>query len=80
MLLLFQGYGKKHTTLYDIRSELYHRYQDLRSPYHSPLPDAKFLMLTKETPRTFHRGAPALVLKDRFRVRVLTDALSLQAS
>ena len=51
-----QGYGKKHTTLYDIRSELYHRYEDLRVPFRSPLPNDKFLMLTKETPDTFNKG------------------------
>ena len=55
-MLLFQGYGNKRTTLYDIRAELNVRYKDLRQPYRSPSNEEKFNMETKETPQTFYIG------------------------
>ncbi|XP_014252442.1 transcription elongation factor SPT6 [Cimex lectularius] len=51
-----QSFGNKSITLYDIRSELNHRYKDLRAPYKSPSPELLFGMLTKETPETFYIG------------------------
>lgn len=51
-----QSFGNKSTTLYDIRSELNHRYKDLRAPYQPPGPELLFDMLTKETPETFYIG------------------------
>ncbi|XP_073971663.1 transcription elongation factor Spt6 isoform X2 [Rhodnius prolixus] len=51
-----QSFGNKSITLYDIRSELNHRYKDLRVPYQSPGPELLFDMLTKETPETFYIG------------------------
>ncbi|KAL1140288.1 hypothetical protein AAG570_000220 [Ranatra chinensis] len=51
-----QNFGNKSITLYDIRSELNHRYKDLRAPYQSPEPEILFDMLTKETPETFYVG------------------------
>uniref|UniRef100_A0A146LTI5 Transcription elongation factor SPT6 n=1 Tax=Lygus hesperus TaxID=30085 RepID=A0A146LTI5_LYGHE len=51
-----QSFGNKSITLYDIRSELNHRYKDLRVPYQSPGPELMFDMLTKETPETFYIG------------------------
>ena len=56
IFLLFQGYGNKRTTLYDIRAELNVRYKDLRQPYRSPSNEEKFNMETKETPQTFYIG------------------------
>ncbi|XP_052799386.1 transcription elongation factor SPT6-like [Mya arenaria] len=56
-----QGYGDKHTTLYDIRAELNHRYKDLRTPYRSPTNEERFNMITKETPDTFYIGKLMLV-------------------
>ena len=53
---VWQGYGDKHITLYDIRAELNHRYKDLRTPYRSPLNEERFNMITKETPETFYVG------------------------
>ncbi len=53
---LFQRYGNKQITLYDIRAELNHRYKDLRNPYRSPTLEERFNMLTKETPSTFYIG------------------------
>jgi transcription elongation factor SPT6 len=54
--LLRTGLGNKTTTLYDIRSELYNRFQDQRMPYRPPAAKEKFHMLTKETPQTFYTG------------------------
>lgn len=51
-----QGFGKKNTTLYDIRHELNHRYKDFRLPFRSPTPEEIFNMLTKESPETFYVG------------------------
>lgn len=51
-----QSFGNKSITLYDIRSELNHRYKDLRVAYQSPGPELMFDMLTKETPETFYIG------------------------
>ena len=51
-----QGLGNKSITLYDIRSELNHRYKDVRSSYVSPTPEEIFNMVTKETPQTFFIG------------------------
>ena len=51
-----QGFGKKNTTLYDIRHELNHRYKDFRAPFQSPGPEEVFNMLTKESPETFYIG------------------------
>ena len=51
-----QGFGKKNTTLYDIRSELNSRYADLREPFVPPTPHEVFQMLTKESPDTFYNG------------------------
>ncbi|KAK7079180.1 Transcription elongation factor SPT6 [Halocaridina rubra] len=51
-----QGFGKKNTTLYDIRHELNYRYKDFRTPYQSPTADEVFNMLTKESPETFYVG------------------------
>jgi transcription elongation factor SPT6 len=48
-----QGFANKSITLYDIRTELNHRYKDLRSQYTSPNPEELFAMLTKENPETF---------------------------
>lgn len=54
--VLFQGFGNKSITLYDIRAELNSRYKDLRNDYSSPNPEALFDMLTKENPETFYIG------------------------
>ncbi|XP_071546473.1 transcription elongation factor SPT6 [Panulirus ornatus] len=51
-----QGFGKKNTTLYDIRHELNHRYRDFRLPFRSPTPEEIFNILTKESPETFYVG------------------------
>ncbi|KAG7162673.1 Transcription elongation factor SPT6-like [Homarus americanus] len=51
-----QGFGKKNTTLYDIRHELNHRYKDFRLPFRSPSPEETFNILTKESPETFYVG------------------------
>ncbi|KAK4315769.1 hypothetical protein Pmani_013007 [Petrolisthes manimaculis] len=51
-----QGFGKKSTTLYDIRHELNHRYKDFRLPFRSPTPEEVFNVLTKESPETFYVG------------------------
>ncbi|XP_047491052.1 transcription elongation factor SPT6-like [Penaeus chinensis] len=51
-----QGFGKKNTTLYDIRHELNHRYKDFRMPFRSPTPEEIFNILTKESPETFYVG------------------------
>ncbi|XP_045599264.1 transcription elongation factor SPT6 [Procambarus clarkii] len=51
-----QGFGKKNTTLYDIRHELNHRYRDFRLPFRSPTPEEVFNILTKESPETFYVG------------------------
>nr|XP_045607015.1 transcription elongation factor SPT6-like [Procambarus clarkii] len=51
-----QGFGKKNTTLYDIKRELKHRYRDFRSTYRSPTPEEVFSILTKESPETFYVG------------------------
>ncbi|XP_063222520.1 transcription elongation factor SPT6 isoform X2 [Bacillus rossius redtenbacheri] len=55
-----QGFGNKSITLYDIRSELNHRYKDLRSPYVSANAEQMFDLLTKETPETFFIGKMVL--------------------
>ncbi|XP_039292182.1 transcription elongation factor SPT6 isoform X2 [Nilaparvata lugens] len=51
-----QGFGNKSITLYDIRSELNHRYKDMRTPFQSANPEELFDMLTKENPETFFIG------------------------
>ncbi|CAL4068292.1 unnamed protein product [Meganyctiphanes norvegica] len=51
-----QGFGKKNTTLYDIRHELNHRYKDFRVPYKSPSAEELFNILTRESPETFYVG------------------------
>ena len=51
-----QGFGKKNTTLYDIRHELNHRYKDFRVLFRSAGPEEVFNMLTKESPETFYVG------------------------
>ncbi|KAK8722073.1 hypothetical protein OTU49_012465 [Cherax quadricarinatus] len=51
-----QGFGKKNTTLYDIRHELNHRYRDFRLPFRSPTAEEVFNILTKESPETFYVG------------------------
>lgn len=53
---MFQGYGNRSITLYDIRAELNSRYKDLRTPFHPFTPEEAFSILTKETPETFYRG------------------------
>lgn len=53
---IFQGYGNKGITLYDIRAELSCRYKDLRVPYRVPNTEEVFNLLTKETPETFYIG------------------------
>ncbi len=55
--LLRTGLGNKAMTLYDIRTELYNRFQDQRVAYRSPASKEKFHMLTKETPQTFYTGS-----------------------
>ena len=55
-----QGFGNKSITLYDIRAELNHRYNDLRTPYWSPNSEELFDMLTKESPETFYIGKMVL--------------------
>ena len=51
-----QGYGKKGTTLYDIRHELNHRYKDFRIPFSSPNCEEIFNLVTKESPDTLYVG------------------------
>ena len=51
-----QGFGNKRITLYDIRSELNHRYKDGRPLYQAPTPEDIFNMVTKENPQTFFIG------------------------
>uniref|UniRef100_T1IT45 S1 motif domain-containing protein n=1 Tax=Strigamia maritima TaxID=126957 RepID=T1IT45_STRMM len=54
--LVRQGFGKKESTLYDIRTEFNHPFKDCRNSYQSPSVLEKFEMLTKETPVTFYVG------------------------
>ncbi|CAF1045570.1 unnamed protein product [Rotaria sp. Silwood1] len=49
-------YGDQSITLYDIRSELTHRYKDIRVRYEPPSEVDLFHFITKETPATFHLG------------------------
>ncbi|GMR43278.1 hypothetical protein PMAYCL1PPCAC_13473 [Pristionchus mayeri] len=51
-----QGFGSKSLTLYDIRSELFCRYRDLRAEYQEPTQTQLFGMLTKETVNTLYTG------------------------
>ncbi|GMT19975.1 hypothetical protein PFISCL1PPCAC_11272, partial [Pristionchus fissidentatus] len=51
-----QGFGNKGLTLYDIRSELFCRYKDLRQNYQEPNANTLFGMLTKETCATLFTG------------------------
>lgn len=51
-----QGFGNKRITLYDIRSELNHRYKDGRPSFQAPSPEDIFNMVTKENPQTFFIG------------------------
>ena len=51
-----QGFGKKHITLQDIRSELHSMYKDLRERYEPPNAEEVFNLVTKETPKTFYVG------------------------
>lgn len=43
-----QGFGKKDTTLYDIRAELNYRYKDLRAPHQAPSGEELAQILLKE--------------------------------
>lgn len=52
-----QDHGDKHITLYDIRKELYKRYNDYRDPFEPPTPEQIFSMITHETPETMHKGS-----------------------
>ena len=51
-----QGLGLKKQTLYDIRTELTHRYQDKRKSYTSPSESEIFSMLTGESEETLYYG------------------------
>jgi len=64
-----QGLGNKSITLYDIRSELNHRYKDVRSSYVSPTPEEIFNMVTKETPQTFFIGKLVMATVTGFQHR-----------
>jgi hypothetical protein len=61
----FQGFGKKHITLQDIRQELHHMYKDLREPFRPPETEDIFNMVTKETPKTFYIGK---LLEARYKI------------
>lgn len=64
-----QGFGNKRITLYDIRSELNHRYKDVRTPYQPPSPEEVFNMLTKESPQTFYIGKLVMAVVTGFQHR-----------
>ena len=64
-----QGFGNKRITLYDIRSELNHRYKDGRVSYQSPSPEEVFNMLTKENPQTFFIGKLVMAVVTGFQHR-----------
>lgn len=64
-----QGLGNKSITLYDIRSELNHRYKDVRSSFVSPTPEEIFNMVTKETPQTFFIGKLVMATVTGFQHR-----------
>ena len=64
-----QGFGNKSITLYDIRSELNHRYKDVRVPFQPPMPEEIFNMVTKETPQTFFIGKLVLATVTGFQHR-----------
>lgn len=64
-----QGFGNKRITLYDIRSELNHRYKDGRVPFQPPSPEEVFNMLTKENPQTFYIGKLVMVVVTGFQHR-----------
>jgi transcription elongation factor SPT6 len=55
--------------LYDIRSELNHRYKDGRPSYQQPSPEDIFNMVTKETPQTFFIGKLVLATVTGFQHR-----------
>lgn len=64
-----QGFGNKRITLYDIRSELNHRYKDGRPAYQAPSPEEIFNMVTKETPQTFFIGKLVMATVTGFQHR-----------
>lgn len=64
-----QGFGNKRTTLYDIRSELNHRYKDGRQPFQPPSAEDIFNMVTKETPQTFFIGKLVMATVTGFQNR-----------
>ncbi|KAK4008393.1 hypothetical protein OUZ56_013534 [Daphnia magna] len=64
-----QGFGNKRITLYDIRSELNHRYKDGRPSYQAPSPEEIFNMVTKETPQTFFIGKLVMATVTGFQHR-----------
>lgn len=51
-----QGFGLRKQTLYDIRTELTHRYQDKRREYTSATEKEIFTMLTGESEETLYYG------------------------
>lgn len=61
-----QDLGLKNTTLYDIRSELTHQYQDRRTKQVSPTIEEIFYMLTDECEKTFHVGKLISVMPTGF--------------
>jgi transcription elongation factor SPT6 len=65
-----QGFGKKHITLQDIRSELHHMYKDLREPYQPPDAEEVFNMVTKESPDTFFIGKLVQAVVSGFAYKV----------
>lgn len=54
---IFDRYGTdKSETLYDIKMELLHGFQDLRKPFKDPGPEEEFVMLSGETDETISPG------------------------
>ncbi|XP_042395241.1 transcription elongation factor SPT6 homolog [Zingiber officinale] len=54
---IFDRYGTdKSETLYDIKMELLHGFQDLRKPFKDPSPEEEFAMLSGETDETISLG------------------------
>ena len=52
----FQNLGRKQTTLYDIRDELFGLYKERRKPYRSLTIEGRFRLLTGETAETLEVG------------------------
>lgn len=48
--------NRKRETLYDLKMELLHGFQDFRSPYREPDPDEVFFMLSGETQESLVKG------------------------